>query len=38
MTAGGQRSGAPSGWLILAIVVALGVLLGVGAMVFIGLK
>jgi len=38
MAAGGQRSGAPSGWLILGIVVALGVLLGVGAMVFIGLK
>ena len=34
----GQRSGLAGGWLILAIVVALGVILGVGAMVFVGLK
>jgi len=38
MAAGGQRAGAPSVWMILAIAVALTVLLGVGAMVFIGLK
>ncbi|HSS40441.1 MAG TPA: serine/threonine-protein kinase [Polyangia bacterium] len=38
MAPGGQRAGAPSVWLILAIAVALTVLLGVGAMVFIELK
>ena len=38
MAPGGQRAGSPSVWLILAIAVALTVLLGVGAMVFIGLK
>ena len=35
---GGRSAGAPSVWMILAIAVALTVLLGVGAMVFIGLK
>jgi hypothetical protein len=38
MAAGGHRAGAPSVWMILAIAVALTVLLGVGAMVFMGLK
>jgi hypothetical protein len=38
MAAGGQRAGAPSVWMILAIAIALTVLLGVGAMVFIELK
>jgi hypothetical protein len=38
LAAGGQRAGAPSVWMILAIAIALTVLLGVGAMVFIELK
>jgi serine/threonine protein kinase len=38
IASGGQRSGLAGGWLVLAIVVVLGVILGVGAMVFVGLK
>lgn len=38
MAGDGRRTGAPNVWMLLAIAVALTVLLGVGAMVFIGLK